>query len=567
RGGIPVASDGATVGVNAGDGTVMNYYLNWSKATFPEAKGIITAEKAQAAFDQAGLLELQYFRPGGIRPLTSAEKQPVILVYRMDDPSQGVIDAFTGEPIRLQSDEWLAGGGGGGDGPGMSRGEAKHLDSGAPQPLSPEEQKEVEQAAKLISRDEAVAAAKKIIDVPDGLTLYGANLAAYYWQDPNIRIWSLSWRSEKDSEGVQVYMSASVNAATGELTSFDTNSPSDSAKSGQIDRDAARVLADEFLKKAQAGKVDQVKLNDRDRSGVYIPAGLKDGENPSQQYFNFRRMVNGIPFPSNGMTVTVDAVNRKVIRYNLNWQEIEFPKPDGVLAGSAAAAAFFAKRPMTLSYALVYGRYGTSSDGRLVYQPTVAAGTQSYDIIGARTGDPLDYQGKPISQLPQGRRFNDVKGNFAEYEIALLGRAGLFGEYGDSFRPSEKVTVISLLRAMIYAKDGLWRNSMTDDEVIKAAKDRNWLKEDAAAKDDVTRELAAKLLARYLGLDQAARIEGIYAVPYSDARSLGRGTLGYVALTWGLGIITGDGKTFNANQPVTRAEAAASLVRTLKVTP
>lgn len=564
-GGIPVTGDGVTVGVNAVDGTVANYYLNWSSATFPAAEGVISAEQARAAFEKVGLLELQYFRPSGIRPLSSAEKQPITLVYKLEDPSQGAIDAFTGEPVRPETGQWF-GFGGGGDGAGMSRGEAKAMDSAAPQPLTPEEQKEVEQAAKLLTRDQAMAAAMKFIEVPEGLTLYGANLIAN-WQDPNIRIWNFNWHSQPDSVGIPVYMSASVNATNGELLNYDFNSPSDTVKTGKIDRPGAQALADEFIKKVQPTRVEQVRLNDRDRSGAYTPLDLKDGENPPQQYFNYRRMVNGIPFPANGMSVTVDAANQKVIRFNLSWQELDFPKADGILDATAANTAFLAKRPLTLSYALAYDRFGPTSGSRLVYQPTTAGGGQSYDMIDARGGEPLDYQGKPISQLPQGRRFNDIKGNFAEYEITLLGRAGLFGEYGDSFRPDEKITVISLLRSMICAKDGLWQSNLTDDEVIKAARDRNWLKEDVTAKSEVSRELMAKLMVRYLGLDQAARIEGIYAVPYTDASSLTKGTLGYVALAWGLGIITGDGKAFSADQPITRAQAAATLVRTLKVTP
>ncbi|APC09151.1 S-layer homology domain-containing protein [Neomoorella thermoacetica] len=54
-------------------------------------------------------------------------------------------------------------------------------------------------------------------------------------------------------------------------------------------------------------------------------------------------------------------------------------------------------------------------------------------------------------------------------------------------------------------------------------------------------------------------------MPYTDAGSLSSDSLGYVALSWGPGILKGNGSTFAPGHQVTRAEAAAALVRTLAV--
>jgi len=62
---------------------------------------------------------------------------------------------------------------------------------------------------------------------------------------------------------------------------------------------------------------------------------------------------------------------------------------------------------------------------RLVYQPLAAPGVAASDLLDARTGGFLDWEGKPLSQQPRAYRFKDLAGNFAEKEISLLGQAGI----------------------------------------------------------------------------------------------------------------------------------------------
>lgn len=358
-------------------------------------------------------------------------------------------------------------------------------------------------------------------------------------------------------------MSAQVNALTGELTGFDLSFPSAGAeKPGKLDRAAAQKMAAEFLQKIQPQRFREVKLDE-----LYPPDEpkiLKKGQNPPDQFFKYRRVVNGVPFPDDGMTVRVDTVAKRIIYYNLEWSNLAFPAPEGILGTKVATDAFLKIRLLTLSYVQVYGPSGPG-EVRLVYQPLAAPGIPASDLFDARTGEFLDGEGKPLSLRPRAYRFNDIAGNFAEKEISLLGRAGLFGEYGDAFRPGEKVTVVSLLRAMLMAKGNLWDGGkLTDQEIFKRAREQGWLKEDLPPGGTVSREILVKLLVRMLNLDRAARVQGIYRVPYADAASLSPGSLGYVALAWGLGIVKTGEANFVPGHEATRAEAAVALVQTLK---
>jgi hypothetical protein len=207
-----------------------------------------------------------------------------------------------------------------------------------------------------------------------------------------------------------------------------------------------------------------------------------------------------------------------------------------------------------------------TADVRLVYRPVVHPGSAGSELLDAKTGQLLDWQGKPLVDNLKAGYFKDIKGNFAENEISILGQAGLFKEYGDVFHPEEKMTMGSLLKAMLTIQKGSWgKSDLTDQELLKQAREMGWLQEDWQPDSDVDRERMAKLMVRFLRLEPAAKAEGIYQVPFADAGSLPSGSLGYVALAWGLGIIKGDDVVFSASHVMSRAEAATALVRTLKV--
>jgi len=540
---------------------VSSYNLDWTKAPLPVAAGAISPAKARQVFEQAGMLELQYFLPPYPRPLTikDQQKQRVQLVYRLYHPSDGVIDAFSGEPLVLPG-KWLRQNGPGYDERQMAG--ANMSIKGIVVPLSPEEIKEIEKTARLITKEEAVASVKKWVAVPKNLTLEQANLTSH-WRSPDTRLWRLDWRADKNGTSGLRYMSAQVNALTGELTGFNLSFPSAGTdKPGKIDRAGAQKMAAEFLSKVQPQRFREVKLDEFYPSDE--PKILTKGQNPPEQFFKYRRVINGIPFPDEGMTVQVDTVARRITSYNLEWSNLVFPAPAGILGIKAAMDTFLKTRPLTLSYTQVYGPSGPG-EVRLVYQPLAAPGIPASDLFDACNGEFLDWEGRPLSLRPRSYRFNDIAGNFAEQEASLLGRAGIFGEYGDAFHPGEKVTVVSLLRAMLMAKGSLGDGGkLTDQEILKRAREQGWLKEDLPPGGTVSRETLTKLLVRMLNLDRAARLEGIYRVPYADAASLSPGSLGYVALAWGLGIVKTDGVNFVPGHEVTRAEAAVALVQTLK---
>lgn len=559
--GVPFLGNGVNVQVSSKDGQVTSYRLNWNDAQAPGAEGVISAEQARQAFSEAPFFKLEYWVPSSFRPLLTGQKQEAKLVYQLrGENNGGAIDAFTGKPLQLNPGEWLENDSYGGGGMGAAKEARSGAANDALHVLTPEELKEVERTAKLLKQDEAIAAVKGWIEIPANLTLRSANLGQD-WRSPDKRIWSFDWGSvSNDREsGKPQYLSARVSAATGELLGFVVSTQPNDKTEVKLDRAAAQNLAEEFLKKVQPERFSQVVLDPE--------SDLMAKMNPepwNNQAFSYRRVVNGINFPENGMIVNVDPVSGKVTNYELNWFDYDFPGVSGIISKDKAVESFLKARPLTLSYVRIYSN-GIPGDLRLVYLPIAAdRSVPVSNTVDAKSGEMLDYQGQPIEKGPKPFKFTDLTEVKGAAEIAALGQAGLFGDYGNSFKPLEKMSVDSLLRAMYLSRFGIWGNTgLTEKEVISKAKDLGWLKEDLKPGDPVNRELLTKVLLRYIQLNKIAELKDIYQVSFQDSDQISPEALGYVAIASSTGIVKVEGQTLAPRETVNRAEAAAALFRAL----
>jgi len=558
---IPFANDGVTVQVNTLDGEIMSYAMNWTTLTqIPAAKDVISPSKAEECFLNAPILELQYFTPPPMKPLSSGEKQDIKLVYQMNNSYLGgAIDALTGEPVKTNYGDYYGfsskaryGGMGG-------AGSAAQQDAVV---LTPAEQTEIAESAQLISQDEAVAAVKRWVSIPDGLVLRGSNLGTGGVSEDS-RVWYLNWNgSNNKPEDQPQYMSARVDAVTGELLSFDLPyQVSGSNDKPVIDRSQAQTIAEDFIKQIQASHFKEVKLSDEND---FMGKGY-NGNRP--QGFNYYRVVNNIPYRGNGINITVDTMSKQITSYNYNWANLDFPDLSGSLDSNQAGTTWLKAEPLKLMYTQVFkpGEYDSTPEIHLVYQPTPASGTlQNGDILDAKTGEFLDGQGQPASQMLRAYHFTDIGDNFAQKEIALLGQAGIFGEYQDLFHPDEQITVVSMIRAMLAVTNGYGMPVQSDEEIIKTAQQQGWLTEDTQPSATIDREDFAKLMIRYLKLEPAAKLQDIYQAPYSDVN---QDFVGYAALAHGIGMFNIDGATFEATHIMTRSEVAYALVKSLMFQP
>jgi len=557
--GVPFLSNGVNVQVSSTDGHITSYNLNWNEVKAPEVKGVINVDQAQQAFASAPFFKLQYWIPASYRPLSVGQKQEAKLVYQLRGENGGAIDALTGLPLQLKQGEWLVTDSFGNGGMGSAKMERSGSTSDGIQVLTPQEQQEVERTSELLKRDEAIAAVKRWIEISDNLTLRSANLSKD-WRSTDKRIWSFDWSSigSEKGEGTHQYLSARVSATTGELLGFDSSNQQTGKTEVKLDGTAAQNLAEEFLKKVQGDRFRQVVLDTEN-----IQMDKMSPEPWNIQAYSYHRVANGVDFPDNGMIVNVDPVAGKVTSYELNWSELELPSVTGILSKDQAVGSFLKARPLSLNYVRIYSN-GMPGDLRLVYLPVSQdRSIPISNIVDAKSGELLDYQGLPLEKGPKPYNFTDLAGVDGAPEIAALGQAGLFGDYGNSFKPLEKMNLGSLLRAMYLNRFGQWGNtSLTDSEIIKKAKEQGWLKEEMQPGDPVNREILAKVLLRYVQLNKLAELKDIYEVKFQDSAQINPDALGYFALASSTGILKVEG-VLAPLETVSRAEAAAALFRAL----
>ena len=395
-----------------------------------------------------------------------------------------------------------------------------------------------------------------MVEIPTDLVLRNSSLNQD-WQNPGEQVWNLDWYSEPSNMGEHHYLNARVNAKTGDFIGFSMSNSADLGdKANALSREDAQKLGEDFLKRVQPERFKLAKMDSENSYRGKMPSNI--------QTFNYIRVVNGLPVSRNGMNITVDTVAKQVINYSLNWSNVEFSSPSGVLPLNQATERFLKIRPLALNYSLIFQQNG-QQEVRLVYQPNTDYSMYIPAMLDAKTGDPMDGYGKSQSEWSMPHNYTDIKGNYAEKEIGIIGLTGAFAEYGETFRPNEKITAGSLLRAMLTAEGNNRNRVLTDEDVLKIAKERGWVHEDLRLGSELKRDDLSKIMIRLINMEPSAQVKGIYAVPFIDASTIEPDSLGYIALAWGLGILKIDENTLQLNQTVTRAEAAYALVHAYAV--
>lgn len=558
--GIPVDGEGMYINVDASTGDVRNYNFNWSYEALPSSDKIISKEEAEKAFKTKVGLKLIYQRYYNY----GTKSDEVKLVYTVNDSRGTFINAATGELIENGKYFPYRGDMGG----------AEMKNTPADQALTPQEQEEVEATKNCITKDAAVAAAKKYVTIPEGYILSNAGLYEDY-NNPGQKTWNLNWNSDPKTSNTEYpgSISVRVNAVNSELISFDVYDSSryDQSFQQKYDRTAARKIAEDFIKKVQPERFNQVKLEEIAGNDVYL-------EKSREHYFNFTREVNGIPYTANGFTVAVDAQSGQIINYDMRWQDRDFPKLDGALSKDEAEAAFMKDVGLELAYIRIYQPKEQTSKFYLVYRMKPSA-SYTFDAFNFT---PLDFQGKPIKEQAE-TVFSDIKGHWAEKDIQLLVDMGLIQSKDDKFHPDENMSQGDFIKLLMISSGRSPVNDMSDAVAVKvgtapsqgsddiqkyidaAIKAGIAKKGEIEAQKPISREKMAVFTVRSLGFDKVASISDIYSVPAKDAAAISPAYKGHAAIAMGLGLIQGVGGKFEPQGNVSRAQAAVVIVRMLKL--
>lgn len=560
--GVPYYSNSISVSVNKDTGAVMNYYNNWEGAReFPDAAKALSLAAAEKAFkDQLGL-ELIY----KYSYLEDTIKLYPVYTTRLSNDSYA-IDALSGEKVQTGYAGIMYGAGGN----EFTMQKSYSMDSAAVT-LTPEEIKAIDEAAKLLTKEDAEKLARgySFLNIGEDLKLEYANLSRS-WPIRTKYQWQLNFNkiiNEKTGEAQYIYVN--LDATTGELLNYSKNVyPYDMKQTPKFNEAAAKEAVESFVIKVHPDKFKETEL---DTSNSNNKISLSESGEPLQFNFSYTRKVNGVRFPDNYMNVTFDAVSGEVISFQMTWFDGVFPSVSKAISLESAYAEMFKTVGLELQYKTIFP--GDAANKMLMppssidqkVRPVFALKNGKPLFIDAFSGQLLDYDGKVYKEV-KPVQYKDIAGHYAEKKIRILTEYGVSLE-GDKFRPNEGITqkdfLILLSRTMNnYYGPGITSESsdkeleslyetMIREGIIKAG--------EKAPKSLLRREDGVKFIIRAMKLEKVADIKGIFKFSFKDMNRVTKELDGYIVIAQGLKIIEGYKGSFRPKVSLTRGDTMIML--------
>jgi len=558
--GVPFYNDFVNVVVSSETGELQEYYRLWTDdLVFPGVKNVISVEEAQKAYAANLGLRLTYktsYSDDGIK---------AYLVYspKYNNNYYG-IDAFTGEKVRLDRDIVIYGAG-----TANAKEMLATMDARQGVELTPDELAAVQKAGKLISLEKAeeIARTSKFLNITPEYKRQSYYLGTR-WFDKEEYAWSLQFVKPKEQGKGEDYISVSINAKTGVITSFYMSGIDAHGAAPRYGFETVKKNVEAFLAEYYPDYLKKVEYDDTYDEDYR-------GTSSESYYLNYIRLVNGAVYPDNGIQVTYDNINGKITGFNLNWYNISFPSAARVISADEAHMKLFEQVGMGLEYRYKHVEFSgidpwdeKQLKTEVVPVYTLKPGKQPYDV-DANTGELVDYGGKPYKP-PIKIEYTDIEGHYAEDEIKVLAEYGIYLE-GTEFKPSAKIKqkeFLSLLSKTLNSYRPLITSSSTDEEIeeMYAYLQRQGVIKAGEKSPDgaVTREEAVKFIIRAMNFDKVADIKGIFICSFKDRAKIDDNLLGYVTIASGLGIVSGSGGNFRPKDNLTRAEAIVMIYNYLR---
>lgn len=408
--GFPAPGNGINVGVNALTGAITQLNCSWDEA-LPAPERVVGSEKlAQRIVDQSGLYLI--YVEDGIDDNGFPKAKPVYglnTMHRQFNADSGAPDWFYGEII-----PWA---------------EARSY-HGKYTPVSAPEQKvtiPMPDERKTLEETKAIAASfLKRLNIEGELYQGGRRWDSGPPFPQEVLHFRLSSIEHYHPQWKEVEVS--INTATGMVESFSRKPKENSSQSPlrQLARAQAQDLALKFLADI---KVDTSNMASGKYANYYNYPFMTKSTHDSYNFY-WMRLVNGIPFPSDNVRVSVSRNTGEVLSFERSYSLVStFETIQGIISPEEAAAAWAAAQPLKLQYGQTGNLFAGKPKMGLLYNLT---GVQ----IDAHTGEIIENQ-NPDPKL--GPYLAKVKGHWAEIPLGLLAQTGNLPAV-EEFAPDKSVT-------------------------------------------------------------------------------------------------------------------------------
>jgi hypothetical protein len=547
--GLEFVDNGINISIDKNTLKIRSYNLNWDNGPFTDPAKAIALEEAKKSFAKKTGIELTYEL---ITDYTLKTQTP-ILVYALKSGGS-TIDAVTGEVINNNYGVIYPG--------AFDKASANK----SMVQKTPEEQKSIDASSKYISKDNALVEAEKYITVDDTIKLTSSNL--YVNDIDNSAIWSFNW--EKNDTAKQTYssFSASVDAITGKVKAFSMNGNDfypDKDTPVKYTQEQALSIAQKFINGFEPDKFKITTAQDNTNPNMPKPDKITD------YYFSFVGRINGAKCSFDNFNIDINAFTGKVMNYTMNWNDIKLPEADKVMNIDNAYNALYKKAQYNLKYIKIYNYNnikGGNTEVKLAYVLDNFSG-----MLDANNGEFLDYNGKPVVEK-KPIKYNDIKGTEGENDISLLVDMGIIDDSSDNYNPNVEILQKDFIKLLIkslgqdyVAYDAVQKdNNKEYDSYYDTAIQKKIITEDQKKPEEtVTRQEAAKLIIKAMGIGYLAEINGVFRLGVKDSVLIPNSYKGYAALAVGLNIVSPINGTFSGAKKVTRGQSASLIVNYLKV--
>ena len=449
------------------------------------------------------------------------------LIYRVKDNNIGYMDSATGQVVLEDEKDTY-----------FSKGEIfedtsdsmnSAMGSGS---LTPQELKELENIEGLLSVEDIEKTVKKLPDIkitneytPERSRLYKDVYGRYFCD------FDLSFENEDDYD----YFSVRADAKTGEIYHLSSSLgiyESDKELT-QAETENAQNTINKFAKLISEDKFATVQKTNTSASGG----------NYTQDYV---RMVNGVKYINNTISITYNTVNNVITRYNCNFIDAQFDDPKNAISPNMAykiVEEYSPVVPLLVKSGGVYKKVFT-------LQKTAVS-------VDAISGEMLNKQSE------YNYNYSDISGHWVE-DMAVKLAENQIGIKGDKLNPEAQIKQSELLYLLSSAINGKFYVDLTLDELYEELIHYGIISEEEKDPDAlVKREDAFVYVVRFAGYEKIAKLDNIFKVSYADGDKVSKGKIGYAAILSGLGVICGDGGNLYPQSNITRAEALSMVYKYL----
>ncbi|AGL00395.1 YcdB/YcdC domain-containing protein [Desulfoscipio gibsoniae] len=354
-----------------------------------------------------------------------------------------------------------------------------------------------------------------------------------------------------------------IDQTTGRVVNYYEYGPEMQAETGspKISREEALAKADAFIKNV-APEYSPYLAPEKNQVDMY-PMGHEQGYS-----FHFYRVVNGIPFPQDGIHIGISS-DGKIRDYHCEWHKVSFPAVQNVIAPEEAASKWLELSSLQVNYFIPREGEKPGSQAILVYRPD----NDGFSAIDALTGKPVTNDGQPVNKT-SGNGY-DYKQSWAAQYLEIVAGSGILPS-PEQFSPTGAVKKRDVARLITATMGNYYDYNEKREQQFRDVNledpDFNAIQAGAIMgiydkggnfnpEQPVTRLTLARWMVNAMGYAEIAKINNNIASSYKDIASLSATDRNYIGLAQGLGIMRGDETgLFKPSDSVTWEELAAVAI-------